>query len=315
MSSKRKVKPMSVKLSVLALLAAVAAAPLTAAERTSAEDIEQRLDAARQRLDEAAREVAELTTQLGAPIFDQFLAFGEGPHRAIIGVQLDPKSDKDGARILEVSPGGPADEAGLRRGDVIVALDGKELKGGESAARELTARLNAVEPDTKVKLRYRRDGKTLEADVVTRAAFFGPFAMRALPFPPEIQALPGLPMHPRDHLHFRHAMRSELAGMELATLTPELGRYFGTQQGVLVVRAPDGEAFRLEDGDVIVSVDGREPKSGSHLTRILSSYQPGEKLKLRVLRQKKSLDLEVTLPEGRVRPQQATGAKGTEEKV
>jgi len=48
---------------------------------------------------------------------------------------------------------------------------------------------------------------------------------------------------------------------------------------------------------VILSIDGRKPTSGSHATRILRSYQPGEKIALRVMRQKKPLDLNVTLPE------------------
>ena len=83
--------------------------------------------------------------------------------------------------------------------------------------------------------------------------------------------------------------------MELATLTPQLGRYFGTDKGVLVVRAP--KDFKLEDGDVILSIDGREPSSGSHATRILSSYQPGEKIAIKVMRQQKAVNLETTLPE------------------
>jgi S1-C subfamily serine protease len=85
--------------------------------------------------------------------------------------------------------------------------------------------------------------------------------------------------------------------MELATLTPRLGSYFGSDKGVLVVRAPADGTLRLEDGDVILAIDGREPRSGSHATRILSSYQSGEKVTLRIIRQHKALDLETTIPE------------------
>jgi hypothetical protein len=88
-----------------------------------------------------------------------------------------------------------------------------------------------------------------------------------------------------------------LMDMELATLTPRLGGYFGSDKGVLVLRAPTDGALKLEDGDVILAIDGRVPASGSHATRILASYQPGEKLTLRVLRQHKTLELEATVPE------------------
>ena len=90
-------------------------------------------------------------------------------------------------------------------------------------------------------------------------------------------------------------IHGQLGEMELATLTPQLGRYFGTDKGVLVVRAP--KDFKLEDGDVILAIDGREPSSGSHATRILSSYQPGEKIMIKVMRQQKTVNVETTLPE------------------
>ncbi len=67
-----------------------------------------------------------------------------------------------------------------------------------------------------------------------------------------------------------------------------------------MIRVPrDGEFLKLQDGDVILSIDGRVPENGSHATRILSSYQPGEKIHLKIMRQKKSQELEGMLPEGR----------------
>jgi hypothetical protein len=57
--------------------------------------------------------------------------------------------------------------------------------------------------------------------------------------------------------------------------------------------------LKLQDGDVIESIDGREPENSSHATRILRSYQPGEKIRLKIMRQKKPMDLEGTLPERR----------------
>ena len=86
---------------------------------------------------------------------------------------------------------------------------------------------------------------------------------------------------------------------ELVSLTPKLGQYFGTEKGVLVVRAPDSR-LKLEEGDVIVDIDGRVPSSPSHAFRILGSYQPGEKVRLNVLRMKKRMTFEVEIPEDAV---------------
>ena len=68
-------------------------------------------------------------------------------------------------------------------------------------------------------------------------------------------------------------------------------------EGVLVVQAPENDAFKLEDGDVLQAIDGRKPEDGGHALRILRSYKSGEKLNLTVLRQRKPVTLAVTMPE------------------
>jgi PDZ domain-containing protein len=97
--------------------------------------------------------------------------------------------------------------------------------------------------------------------------------------------------------HFRQAFHNEFNGLELASITPKLGAYFGATDGVLVVNAPDNAALKLEDGDVIQTIDGRKPSDGAHALRILRSYKSGEKLNLGVLRQRKTVTLAVTMPE------------------
>jgi predicted metalloprotease with PDZ domain len=255
---------------------------IESAQRGADEDrLQQQLDAARKQLDEAAHRVAELSTQLSRPIIESFMDMGmDGHGRAIIGVQLEPTSGQ-GARVREVSPGGPAADAGMRAGDVIVAVNGAEVKG-ENPAREVMRLLRPVKPDSKVSVRVQREGSARDFTVVARAApgyFFEQFP----DFGPEPRPRPLL-------------LHGPVMEMELATLTPQLGRYFGSDKGVLVVRAPADGALKLEDGDVILAIDGRAPSSGSHATRILASYQPGEKITLRIVRMHKTLDVDTALP-------------------
>jgi len=255
---------------------------IESAQRGADEDrLQQQLEAARKQLDEAAHRVAELSTQISRPIIESFMDMGmDGHGRAIIGVQLEPTSGQ-GARVREVSPGGPAADAGMRAGDVIVAVNGAEVKG-ENPAREVMRLLRPVKPDSKVSVRVQREGSARDFTVVARAApgyFFEQFP----DFGPEPRPRPLL-------------LHGPVMEMELATLTPQLGRYFGSDKGVLVVRAPADGALKLEDGDVILAIDGRAPSSGSHATRILASYQPGEKITLRIVRMHKTLDVDTALP-------------------
>jgi heat shock protein HslJ len=87
-----------------------------------------------------------------------------------------------------------------------------------------------------------------------------------------------------------------IAGLELVTMTDGLGQYFGTNRGALVVRAPGDNLFRLREGDVIVSVNGRQPATGEHALRILGSYQPREAVHLDLIRQRQPISLDITLP-------------------
>ena len=249
-------------------------------------DLDAQLEAARKRLEQAAHEVARLSSQLSGTVIDRVMPYVEAGH-AIIGVQLEPAAGAAGARVREVSPGGPAAEAGIHVGDVIVAVNGTELKDDEPA-RQVVRIMRDVKPDAKVSVRVSRDGKTRDFMVTARP---GPSVLAS------VRDLPDLGFGPFPELQGAFLFHGPLVDMELATLTPRLGSYFGSEKGVLVVRAPADGAVKLEDGDVILAIDGRQPTSGSHATRILSSYQPGEKVTLRIIRQHKTLEVDATLPE------------------
>jgi heat shock protein HslJ len=94
---------------------------------------------------------------------------------------------------------------------------------------------------------------------------------------------------------FAYDANDPLAGLELVAITPGVGRYFGTDRGVLVTRVLALNDLSLQEGDVILSINGREPVNGPHALKILSSYPAGETLALQVLRQREMLSLEVTL--------------------
>ena len=82
---------------------------------------------------------------LGVSIFDQQSA-------ARYGYQLNLKK---GVYLFQVVPGGPADKAGLRKGDVITAIDGAEIKG----VSDLRAKIAEHNVGDKVELTIQRGGQ------------------------------------------------------------------------------------------------------------------------------------------------------------
>src|SRR6185369_9414341 len=90
--------------------------------------------------------------------------------------------------------------------------------------------------------------------------------------------------------------RNAWADLQLATLSSGLGEYFGTNDGLLVVRAPKDSMLALKDGDVILDIAGRKPTSPEHAMRILASFEPGETLRVSVMRHQKRETIEGKVP-------------------
>jgi S1-C subfamily serine protease len=293
--------PILGNLLLTALLASFAAAPAfaqTAAKEMDQAELEAKLEAARAKLEAAAREVAELSGELTGPVMHDFVVAYHGGRRAMLGINIGGADGdaKDGVHVQSVTPGGPASDAGLKAGDVIVSIDGKSLRGTDKQPNvALLQHMRTLEPGDKVKVEYRRDGKMQTAEITTESMSAGRvLALPAIEPLMGVHPAPGLE-HPPFAMAFGRA-RMDFLDMELVTLTPKLGRYFGTDKGVLVVRPPRKGDFKLEEGDVIVDIDGRKPENGGHALRILRSYQPGEKVTFNVLRDRKPLKLTVELP-------------------
>lgn len=258
----------------------------------SRDQIEREMQLAQERLEQSAHEVAELSMKLDKDM--PGYQFFTGSPRATLGIRVRRGPDADngnGVVIVSVSPGGPADQAGLKANDVIVNFDGKALHSepGRPAQQELLMLTREAKTDKPVALEIKRDGKTQRFHVTPKsmAGFF------ELPEPPQLPELSGLQSMNR---MFIGRDRSGLGSAELLDLTPGLGSYFGTDKGLLVVRAPRDERFKLLEGDVILDIDGRVPESASHALQILNSYHHGEKLRLHIMRQQKRLELPIEIP-------------------
>jgi Do/DeqQ family serine protease len=73
-----------------------------------------------------------------------------------------------GAMVAEVAPGSPADKAGLRRGDVIIAVDGRPIV----SAGQLRARVGLIPVGQSVELEVLRDGNRVKLNARVAVAAF-----------------------------------------------------------------------------------------------------------------------------------------------
>jgi S1-C subfamily serine protease len=272
---------------------------MAAEERRQVVEVQMR--EAEERLAEAARKIAELSTS-NLPGLVEVERRIHMSGRPVLGITIagdDDDGPVEGVQVRGVSPGGAAADAGLRSGDIITAVNDESLTAdsNEQANAKLIEFMSAVEEGDVLDVEYLRDGKQGTVEVKPKEASTFAFAFGPGRQNYSVGVAPNLPNFVR-----KFAWVSDGSGwghMEMVRLTERLGKYFGTDKGLLVVRAPDDKTLKLEDGDVIQSIDGREPKSVSHAMRILGSYQSGEALELQIMRDKRRQTLKIEMPDNR----------------
>lgn len=282
--------------------AAQAARTDAEAARTQAEsaraDAQRELEQMRGQMRELSRKMADLSMKLGdvGPRTYAFRYLGD-PDRGMIGVVLAP--DKNGLRVDAVTPGGPADKAGVRDGDVLTAIDGRKLAGEDGGDA-----LHDLKIGQGVKLTVLHDGKSrefaLKAERREPFVFSDAFGKGGL-LPPDFDHRIQLKVHDA----MRHAgdgmqelrLLTPWWGLNLAALNPDLGGYFGTDNGVLVLSA-DADSYKgLKSGDVLQEVGGHAVKRPEDALRLLRDAPAGSEVKMQVLRQRKPVTLSLKAPE------------------
>ena len=139
-----------------------------------------------------------------------------------------------GALIAEVVEGSPADKAGIRRGDILLSFDGKEIEH----MRELPRIVASTDVGSTVKAELFRDGKTISVNVTVGELE---------------EEIAGLPTKVDKGVH----------GLGLSNITPELQKSLEleSKRGVVITSiTPDTPASRsdLRRGDLILEVNGLE---------------------------------------------------------
>ena len=326
------------------------------------ERVREELGRTHRELREASREVARAHRELARAEREQILRLPNLGDRAVIGVVLGG-AGPEGVELIGVSPGGPAEAAGIEAGDVIVEIAGQDLRDDPQRARgRLFEIMDGVEAGDEVTVVVERDDEarsfTVTADVRE------PSSWQSIITVPEIadvdlselqkeaeiiveqirvpevdeEALQQKMHELQERLKSqkfifidpdgeRHEWQGDIdfdfenfsgfadlafadsdiffglpaaRGLEFATMNEELGAYFETERGVLVLRAAQDNAYGLRAGDVILAVGGRDVDTPAELLRALRRVEPGTELRLEIKRELRSKTLDVTMPENRL---------------
>ena len=202
-----------------------------------------------------------------------------------------------GAEVARVEEGGPADDAGIRAGDVLVSYNGETIIGAQQVGR-----LVAETPvGRKVKIGYWRAGKQESAFVTTGSAHFSNSGGSTMGVDQDGLDLNGFGMV--DIPDTLLIWKNMALGIVCESLDSQLAQYFGVKQGVLVRSVDESSAASkagVRAGDVITAI-GQKIVSGP---RDVSSYlrtehhRMAKPLSLELTRDRKPMVVKVSLQQG-----------------
>jgi serine protease Do len=215
-----------------------------------------------------------------------------------IGVTI--RETADGVVVDTVRAGTPADRAGVRAGDVVVEFDGDRIR----SARQFTRVVQETRPDRSVTMVVTRNGARQSLNVTPEIAGRDLARIPGLRLPPDVDLNIDIPELPQVYV----GTSVRRLGAQLSPLSDQLAEYFGVPGGALVTSVePNSVAARagLKAGDVITSVNGRAIDQPSDAARELRDVDAKQNVELRVMRDKKSVTMKMTMPErerARARP-------------
>jgi serine protease Do len=197
-------------------------------------------------------------------------------HRGIIGVNaqtITPDmaeglglSRNWGVILGDVYPGGPAFEAGLQPGDIVIALDGKPVENG----RQLDVTVYRYRVGDKITLEYLRgeETRTTRVEVTRRSDSPGRFSDLVTP---EKNLIPKLGLLALD------------IDRRIKSMLPNLRVLFGV---VVAAQSADAPAWRegFLPGDVIFSINGRPVRDLEGLRSLAADLRPGDAVAAQVQR-------------------------------
>jgi serine protease Do len=213
--------------------------------------------------------------------------------RPFLGVAVSPANeDGTGVKIAQITADSPAAKAGIKEGDVITKVNGKDVP-------EVTEFLKAVGSNKvgdKLKMTVMRDGKeqSVTATLGPRPADFGQ---------PPPQPGGGRPPFPQFPGELKGQFGQAMLGVQAEPLTAELKQQLKVKAdaGAVVMDVlPNSAAAKagLKKDDVITAVDNHTVKGPEDLRNAIQKVGGGKEATVHIQRGGESKDVRVTLQAG-----------------
>lgn len=260
---------------------------------------------------EPARGYRVLT--LGGPV--SFLGIGVQEIGAERAKELKLKEEA-GVEVTRVDAESPAEKAGLKTGDAVLAYQGQRVEGAEQFVRFV----RETPPGRQVKMKVLRAGAPVEITATIgerKAGLYGLSDRDRERMEQEIsrareriRALPEIRIP--DVPHAVMGWRSGMLGIDGEEVEDQLAEFFGVKEGVLVRsvnREMPAAKAGLKAGDVITRIEETKVRTPREITSAIRSARNRKPLKVTLVRQKAEMTLDITLEDPKPMPEAAPRAR------
>jgi len=211
-----------------------------------------------------------MPSNTAAQVYNQLIGPEHRVTRGSIGVEFNAQPSpaiarvygvKSGITVANVRNGGPADQAGIKVGDTITAINGKPVKTGD----ELVGEISSIKPGTKANVNLVRNGKEQQASVTV--------ADRAKLYSDRLGD--------EDETAENTSEAQSKTGLSVRNMTPELADRLGIAagKGVVVQDVKPGsfaDDIGLARGQVILEINRQPLNSEEDFRRIQAQLKSGQ---------------------------------------
>jgi serine protease Do len=187
--------------------------------------------------------------------------------------------NSQGILVGDVTAGGPADKAGIKRGDVITEIDGKKVENSFQL-RNIVAQ---TKPGTSVTFTLIREGQQMQIKVLLGER------------PRELGAgKPTEEKQPKEQTY-------QKLGISAQTLTPDIAEQLGykNQEGVVIIDVAGGSSAEdagLQQGDLIMEVNQVKIRTVQDFKTVLDRLKSGDSAALLVRRGENTFYVAIQIP-------------------
>jgi len=219
-----------------------------------------------------------------------------------ISGEVDSKNAiKEGAQIIEVFEGSEAETIGLKKGDILVELNGKKIQ----KPSDLMDQMNDTEEGEEINLAIIRDGKEMSFKATLKPFSGHAYAFHSGDFDNDFIFDVVKTPHTENYSSFFHTgdkpfmhKKGGYLGVQVKNLSDQLQKYFEVVSGVLIEEvvkdSPAGKAG-LMAGDVVISINDRKIEDAEDLVRTINYFNPEEEVEITYNRKGNKKDVTVAL--------------------